>query len=843
MTTTRGRKPSANKTVKKLTKKEQEEKALLSNEAKGFALLFLGILFIYFILSEKNGFAGGFVKDLLTRLFGTFGRMALSVSLVINGGLLLAKKRGAEVWVYFLAFVLTCAAAVNERMFSPYSLSDVMLYGNLWSAVTRGGFICGLCGKVLRDSLQAAGAYLLLFAAAIISFIYIFKTSFVVAVKTGADKARVTAAEIKSHIPAPSTEYDEKPKRRLKPETPSIDMRKTKTVLETKQGDKLIYVKKSALPKQKSLVSDFWQEGTPQNAKKQEEAPKVFDDFAEKKQPAAKKPVKKQQKKTEADFFNDIPEPNIPSVRAEKKEPLAEQPSAPKEEKITQAEAAKATENMSKIIDKSLEVFAEEIPYKFPSYNLLDKPAPVSSSRNAADIKAEGAHLIKALDDFGVEASITEITTGPAVTRFEVALQSGTRVSKIANLSDDIAYALAAKQVRIEAPIPGKSAVGIEIPSKEPLTVKLSQVINDPKFVSHKSPLAVALGQTLTGDTLVMDITRMPHMLIAGATGSGKSVCINIIITSILYHSSPKDVRMILIDPKQVELSVYNGIPHLLIPVVTNPKEASGALGWAVREMDARYQKFSQNKVKDIKGFNEKAPKLGEEKMPHVVLIIDELNDLMMLSPQQVENSICRLAQLARAAGIHLILATQRPSVNVITGTIKANIPSRISFAVTSQVDSRTILDMSGAEKLLGRGDMLYKPMEENQPIRAQCAFVSEEEVEKIVDFIKENSESAYDEEVSEEIKNSVTEDNSKKVLEGASDDDGDDEALIKKAVEIGYQNKNKISTSLIQRKLRLGYARAGRIMDELEERGYVSPADGSRPREILVSYEEIFGE
>ncbi len=841
MTTTGRKKPAPKRPEKKLTKKEQEEKALLSNEAKGFALLFLGILFIYFILSEKNGFAGGFVKDLLTRLFGTFGRMALSISLVVNGGLLLAKKRGAEAWVGFLSFVLTCAAAVNERMFSPYSLSDVMLYGNLWSTTTRGGFICGLCGKVLRDSLQPAGAYLLLFAAAIISFIYIFKTSFVVAVKNGADKARVTAAEIKSLIPA--SEFDEKQRRRPNREAPSIDMRKTKTVLETKQGDKLIYVKKSALPKQKAIASDFWQVDSPKNAKKQDGSSKILDDFSESKQPASKKPVKKQPRKTEADFFNDIPEPFIPSAGTEKKEAAKEDAVSPKEEKVTQAEAVKATENMSKIIDKSLEVFSEEIPYKFPSYSLLDKPAPVSSSRNAADIKSEGAHLIKALDDFGVEATITEITTGPAVTRFEVALQSGTRVSKIANLSDDIAYALAAKQVRIEAPIPGKSAVGIEIPSKEPLTVKLSQVINDPKFVSHKSPLAVALGQTLTGNTLVMDITRMPHMLIAGATGSGKSVCINIIITSILYHSSPKDVRMILIDPKQVELSVYNGIPHLLIPVVTNPKEASGALGWAVREMDARYQRFSQNKVKDIKGFNEKAPKLGEEQMPHVVLIIDELNDLMMLSPQQVENSICRLAQLARAAGIHLILATQRPSVNVITGTIKANIPSRISFAVTSQVDSRTILDMSGAEKLLGRGDMLYKPMEENQPIRAQCAFVSEDEVERIVDFIKENSESAYDEEISEEIKNSVTEDNSKKVLEGAVDDDGDDEALIKKAVEIGYQNKNKISTSLIQRKLRLGYARAGRIMDELEERGYVSPADGSRPREILVSYEEIFGE
>jgi S-DNA-T family DNA segregation ATPase FtsK/SpoIIIE len=343
---------------------------------------------------------------------------------------------------------------------------------------------------------------------------------------------------------------------------------------------------------------------------------------------------------------------------------------------------------------------------------------------------------------------------GPTVTRYELQLQPGIRVSKVVSLSDDIAMALAAQRVRIEAPIPGKSAIGIEVPNKEIAVVKLSHILASHEFTSNPSPLAVALGKMLSGEVLIMDITKMPHILIAGETGSGKSVCLHTIIMSILYHSAPDDVRIILIDPKMVEFPDYNDIPHLLIPVVTDAKLAASSLAWAVREMTSRYESFAENKVRDINGYNEKMEKEGGEKLPRIVLIIDELNDLMMVSAQQVENSICRLAQLARAAGIHLVLATQRPSVNVITGLIKANIPSRISFSVSSQTDSRTILDMGGAEKLLGKGDMLYYPSGESKPMRAQCAYISEKEISKVVAFIKKDQTAEYDAKVSESIEN-----------------------------------------------------------------------------------------
>ncbi len=411
-------------------------------------------------------------------------------------------------------------------------------------------------------------------------------------------------------------------------------------------------------------------------------------------------------------------------------------------------------------------------------------------------------------------------------------LQPASAFSKVVSLSDDIAMALAAQRVRIEAPIPGKSAIGIEVPNKEIAVVKLSHILASHEFKSNPSPLAVALGKMLSGEVLIMDITKMPHILIAGETGSGKSVCLHTIIMSILYHSAPDDVRIILIDPKMVEFPDYNDIPHLLIPVVTDAKLAASSLAWAVREMTSRYESFAENKVRDINGYNEKMEKEGGEKLPRIVLIIDELNDLMMVSAQQVENSICRLAQLARAAGIHLVLATQRPSVNVITGLIKANIPSRISFSVSSQTDSRTILDMGGAEKLLGKGDMLYYPSGESKPMRAQCAYISEKEISKVVAFIKKDQTAEYDAKVSESIENASA---GGEHSAGAFDDE-----LLPKAMKIAFE-KGEISTSMIQRKLKLGYARAGRIIDEMEEKGYISERQGSNPRRILVSYDEFF--
>ena len=426
------------------------------------------------------------------------------------------------------------------------------------------------------------------------------------------------------------------------------------------------------------------------------------------------------------------------------------------------------------------------------------------------------------------------VSVGPAITRYELKPAEGVRVSKIANLADDIALNLAAETIRIEAPIPGKQAVGIEVPNKENEVVHLREIIDCDEFKNKKSKLAFALGKDVAGNEVVTDIAKMPHVLIAGATGSGKSVCINTLITSIIYKAKPSEVKLVMVDPKVVELSVYNGIPHLLIPVVTDPKKAAGALAWAVQEMVNRYSLFANKNVRDIKGYNEALEKEGNgEKLPQIVIIIDELSDLMMVSPKDVEDSICRLAQMARAAGMHLVIATQRPSVDVITGIIKANIPSRISFAVSSQIDSRTVLDMAGAEKLLGKGDMLFYPSGAPKPVRVQGAFISDKEVEKIVDFVKTNGEVSYNEDILEQIENN---NKTEKEIKDEDDDDGTD-PLLMEAIETVVET-GQASTSFIQRRFKVGYARAGRIIDQMEERGIISGYQGSKPREVLMSKE-----
>ena len=440
------------------------------------------------------------------------------------------------------------------------------------------------------------------------------------------------------------------------------------------------------------------------------------------------------------------------------------------------------------------------------------------------------------LMSFGVEAKVLQVTKGPSVTRFEIQPSPGVKVSKIVNLQDDIALGLAASAVRMEAPIPGKSAIGIEVPNKKQTPVFLREVLDSKEFQESTKKISFALGKDITGTCIVGDLSEMPHMLIAGATGSGKSVCINSLIVSLLYKYSPDEIKLLMIDPKVVELSVYNGIPHLLIPVVTEPKKAAGALNWAVNEMDKRYELFTKYKVKNIKSYNQQVEKgFISEKLPYIVLIVDELADLMMTCPNDVEDYICRLAQKARAAGIHLIIATQRPSVDVITGVIKANIPSRISFAVSSGIDSRTILDQTGAEKLLGRGDMLYSPMGANKPLRIQGAFISEEEVENVVDFIKSSEDEVnYREEIIEHINNeslSTTNNSS-----GGEEND----VLLDEAIQLVVEYQ-QVSTSFIQRKFKIGFNRASRIMEELEAQGIISERDGSKPRKVLISKDEIY--
>ena len=508
-----------------------------------------------------------------------------------------------------------------------------------------------------------------------------------------------------------------------------------------------------------------------------------------------------------------------------KKKSIRQKPSLVKE--------AKEEPGLKEIIIK--DVRAKKInPMKYnnPPFDLLIEDADLSgNTKNYRNQVLEGAKkLEETLNSFGVSAKVVNVSRGPTVTRYELQPSAGVKVSRIVNLSDDIALNLAAPAIRIEAPIPGKAAIGIEVPNKDVNMVRIRDVLESQEFLQHPSKLAFAIGKDVSGETIIVDIAKMPHLLIAGATGSGKSVCINSLIVSLLYKASPDEVKLLMIDPKVVELGVYNGIPHLLIPVVTEPKKAAGALNWAVQEMVKRYKLFADKAVRDIKGFNELMQKTGEmPTMPQIVIIIDELADLMMAAPNDVEDAICRLAQMARAAGMHLVIATQRPSVDVITGVIKANIPSRISFAVSSQIDSRTILDMAGAEKLLGRGDMLLYPVGKAKPLRAQGANITDGEVEKVVEYVKSQGNAYYDDNIIEEINSEESPFNN---------DNGDNDELLPRAIEMVVE-AGQASVSLIQRKFKVGYARAARIVDQMEARGIVGGFEGSKPRQILISKQQ----
>ena len=520
---------------------------------------------------------------------------------------------------------------------------------------------------------------------------------------------------------------------------------------------------------------------------------------------------------------------NVQDIKQEKSNPNEIESNLFKQEVVVKEEKTK------EVLGLEHTTYTEEYEnYEMPPIELL-KEGEAKSITGKKALTETATRLQKTLYSFGVSAKVENVSVGPAITRYELKPAEGVRVSKIAKLSDDIALNLAAESIRIEAPIPGKQAVGIEIPNKEKEIVHLREIIESDEFRNHKSNLAFALGKNVAGEAVVADIAKMPHVLIAGSTGSGKSVCINTLITSIIYKSKPSDVKLVMVDPKVVELSVYNGIPHLLIPVVTDPKKAAGALAWAVQERVHRYSLFAEKNVRDIKGYNEALEReQAEGKLPQIVIIIDELADLMMVAPNDVEDAICRLAQMARAAGMHLVIATQRPSVDVSTGIIKANIPSRIAFAVSSQVDSRTILDGAGAEKLLGKGDMLFYPIGASKPTRVQGAFVSDKEVEKIVDFVKPASgETVYSANVLEQIENANKTD--RELDEKDPDDDTDPflNEAIETVIEIG-----QASTSFIQRRFKVGYARAGRIIDQMEARGIISGYQGSKPREVIITKE-----
>jgi len=534
---------------------------------------------------------------------------------------------------------------------------------------------------------------------------------------------------------------------------------------------------------------------------------------APRREPKPEKPAKSRAKtKQEPDAF--AIEPDASEVFAADAEPAPEPKPMPKLKRAKPVPEASGDE-----------------PYNYPPIDLLEPGERVVENHREADM--EKAEMLEdTLKEFGISTKLSGIAHGPAVTRFELQPAPGVKVSRITSLSDDIAMHLAAMSVRIEAPIPGKNAVGVEIPNDKVETVRLRDVLESQEARKNASRIAVGLGKDNSGRYIVADIAKMPHVLIAGQTGSGKSVCINSIITSILFRATPEEVKLILIDPKVVELSIYNDIPHLVCPVVTDCKKAASALDWAVAEMERRYKEFARKGVRDIKGYN-KALDEGEKRMPQMVIIIDELADLMMVAPGEVEDSICRLAQLARAAGMHLVIATQRPSVNVITGIIKANIPTRIAFSVASQVDSRTMIDHGGAEKLLGNGDMLFVPSGINKPMRVQGAWVSDEEVHAIVGYIKERSETTYDLDMIERMENAARTDAEKEEVEQEYDD------RLPEAVEIVVE-AGQASVSMLQRRMRVGYARAGRLIDEMQRRGIVSDADGAKPRSVLITREQM---
>lgn len=508
-------------------------------------------------------------------------------------------------------------------------------------------------------------------------------------------------------------------------------------------------------------------------------------------------------------------------------------------------EAAKSSASALKSVKGSLSDDENDKPkaeYQLPSLDCLAEPKNGRNVKYEDELKANATKLVDTLKSFGVETRIVDISRGPSVTRYEIQPAAGVKISRITNLSDDIALNLAASGVRIEAPIPNKAAVGIEVPNKNRSTVTLREIIDTDQYRNAKSKLFVALGKDIAGNCTYADLAKMPHLLVAGTTGSGKSVCLNSMIVSILYNAKPDEVKLLMIDPKQVEFTVYNGIPHLIVPVVSDPRKASGALAWAVTEMLSRYKTFSDNNVRDISGYNSICESIGQKKMPQIVIFIDELSDLMMAAPHEVEDSICRLAQMARAAGMHLVIATQRPSVDVITGLIKANIPSRISLKVSSQIDSRTIIDTAGAEKLLGNGDLLFYPVGIAKPQRIQGCFLSDKEVETVVDFIKKQEKSSYDDEVMNEIERQAAMGKKKNggAISDGDDSDGETDEMVPKAIEV-VVDAQMASTTLLQRKLKLGYARAARIIDTLEERNIIGPYEGSKPRKVLVTKQQWY--
>lgn len=778
--------------------KKKNTNDLIIKEIISIAAIAFSVLMILSVFSKSNsGALGYFIGNFLKGVLGIgafvlpFLIIALSIYIIFDKKKEIATYKivmGVGLFLIFISF--THILQVDETSTYAGAL-DYIKSNYISGSVNNGGLFGALFGNCILSIFGRIFSYVLLIALSIIFIILITGKSFFEGVSKSFETVRDKIADA-YYEEEEYYEEEKKPTRyKKKTEVDFIideDKRTKKDVKILLPGDKSEEGKK---PKGKTIFEPVEEPVIESNV--------ITFDIEEK---------------------TEEPEPLTSKEEEEEIPVITIREAVPK--KIQE----KPKEEYPEIDIKST-VGGENKEYVFPPISLLQENNETGRESSKQMILENSKKLEETLKSFGVEARVIEVSKGPTVTRYELSPGQGVKVSRISSLADDLALNLAANGIRIEAPIPGKAAVGIEVPNKETQTVFFREIIEDEAFQKFPSKLAFGLGKDIAGKAVVADIAKMPHLLIAGATGSGKSVCINTLITSILYKSSPEEVKLIMVDPKVVELSIYNGIPHLLIPVVTDPKKAAGALNWAVREMLRRYDLFAQNAVRDLKGYNKLAEENDEmQTEPQIIIIIDELADLMMAAPGEVEDSICRLAQMARAAGLHLIIATQRPSVDVITGVIKANIPSRLAFSVSSGTDSRTILDMVGAEKLLGRGDMLFYPVGKNKPVRIQGAFISDKEVESIVEFLKEMSDHQYDQKMIDNITSSS------KTLE--INDEMDE--FFEQAVEFVIL-KEKASASMLQRQFRIGYNRAARLIEDLELKGIVGPEDGSKPRKVLINY------
>ena len=850
----RNRNKSNTTSRKRQTKKERMAEIEKAEAFRTEVILWIIVAVSLLLFISNMGFGGVVGRGVSHMLFGLFGLMAyvLPVLLLVGSFFAVSNKGNMRASVKLIAgtaFAVFMCMFMSLAISSGEVLDPLQAFTYCADRKNGGGIIGGFLAFYLVKAFGFIGSYIIDIIVLIVCLVLITEKSALKGMQKGGQKVYESAKENNERYKE-YREYkaQERQNRRMdhKVSGVSIDTKIEGKKSKNKKSDELGEITDpQELPKVKK-ADKIALSADPQEAFANDIS-KVQPVFSGEIFPPAEPVIS-------GDFVEDdvsLAKEEVPPVPAKEKvespAPVQEQPAVKAAKKKVKPSEAEVSEGIADVVQEMEQMQPLEHKYVYPPIDLLKAGTGKKSANTESQLRETANKLQQTLKTFGVNVTVTNISCGPAVTRYEIQPEMGVKVSKIVGLADDIKLNLAAADIRIEAPIPGKAAVGIEVPNKENVMVAFRDLIDSKEFKESKSKISFAVGKDISGKTKVADIAKMPHLLIAGATGSGKSVCINTIIMSILYKADPNEVKLLMIDPKVVELSVYNGIPHLMIPVVTDPKKAAGALNWAVAEMTERYEKFAEANVREINGYNAKVDSIevpeGQErpqKMPQIVIIVDELADLMMVASNDVEQAICRLAQLARAAGIHLVIATQRPSVNVITGLIKANMPSRIAFAVTSGVDSRTILDMNGAEKLLGKGDMLFDPQGSPKPVRVQGAFVSDEEVSAVVEFITQNNAPAqYSDHVQKKMEDLQSSGNNGSVA--ISDNDGADDgkdSYFSEAAKI-IVDKEKASIGMLQRYLKVGFNRAARIMDQLEEAGIVGPEEGTKPRKVLMTKEE----